>query len=537
MAYPVRLLIILFTPFLGLACALKPLEAEGLPPEAPRPAVNPGGSTAAEKESAKPSERPKILPLSSDCRARFEKIQVLADRVPSLFVDLKRSSSEIYDDMVQCSSLCNEFLSQCDGTAEAAEVRGTHVRMEVGRLARWQEEPSQKARSPEEREQAYKAHVEDLLNMARQAVKDSEAGSRARETALRLLIDLYNRTLQFTKVPYLGEQFVTEFPKSRQRPSIHLAVAGALLASGACAEAVAYLNKVIKDHVDDPEYVHYNEKLFDALTCVGDLEGMEDLMHVVRAEYPLRLPTLKEGHYLRNQYEQWLCMSPFWIGFVRMALGDVDGARKTFHDHIAEYVVRTEKMKKEGKPIGSGDICTITVDYRTRDMLDVLDNFYGKAPTNCFKLENFWVSEKKLDWKECQGKIVVAVFRSPGDVRAEKFLQEVNSLVKAHEKDGLLGITLAFRAGRPGEEADSKSMQDFRDDLKNLGVTLPAGFDPDDQGHKLFREVHATVGTASVVVFNRKGQISWFLADPRDMDRAILRRVIERMLAEKTAKG
>jgi hypothetical protein len=40
-----------------------------------------------------------------------------------------------------------------------------------------------------------------------------------------------------------------------------------------------------------------------------------------------------------------------------------------------------------------------------------------------------------------------------------------------------------------------------------------------------------------VVVFGRDGRIAWFLADPRDMDRGVLRRVVDRLLAGDAGKA
>ncbi len=71
----------------------------------------------------------------------------------------------------------------------------------------------------------------------------------------------------------------------------------------------------------------------------------------------------------------------------------------------------------------------------------------------------------------------------------------------------------------------------MRKDLKALGVSLPAGYDP-DRKHSIYQAVGATVGTPSFVVLNRKGEMAWYLQDPRDLDRKLMRRVIERLLAE-----
>jgi hypothetical protein len=76
------------------------------------------------------------------------------------------------------------------------------------------------------------------------------------------------------------------------------------------------------------------------------------------------------------------------------------------------------------------------------------------------------------------------------------------------------------------------AVQKMRDDMKKLNVSLPAGFDP-DRKHKIFSCLRGTVGTASFALIDRQGRLAWWLADPRDLDREILRRVVERLLKEK----
>ena len=119
-------------------------------------------------------------------------------------------------------------------------------------------------------------------------------------------------------------------------------------------------------------------------------------------------------------------------------------------------------------------------------------------------------------------------------------------MVKERKADGLRGITLGFLTGQPKpaarevpveggsvlvEPPDAPALEALRDDLRSLDVSLPAGYDPDRQQHALFKALHAMVGTPTFVVFDKEGRFAWYLADPRDLDRAIARRVLERLLA------
>ena len=108
----------------------------------------------------------------------------------------------------------------------------------------------------------------------------------------------------------------------------------------------------------------------------------------------------------------------------------------------------------------------------------------------------------------------------------------------AHDSDR---NTPTAKAPRPVEEVfrflkehgwEDEKLQRMRDELEQLGARIPGGFDPDRKKQSFFRATHGTVGTASCVVIDREGEMAYFMADPRDMDRQILRRVVERLLKE-----
>jgi hypothetical protein len=106
-------------------------------------------------------------------------------------------------------------------------------------------------------------------------------------------------------------------------------------------------------------------------------------------------------------------------------------------------------------------------------------------------------------------------------------------MVKEKEKEGLAAVTLCFLTGKPDPAGDLKALDEMRADLDKLGVSLPGGYDPDRVQQSIFRALHGNVGPSpSCVILNRKGEVAWYLNNPRNMDRKIARRVIERLLKE-----
>ena len=141
----------------------------------------------------------------------------------------------------------------------------------------------------------------------------------------------------------------------------------------------------------------------------------------------------------------------------------------------------------------------------------------GQVVTRIVVLRSGWVTDETTTLKESRGKVVVALFRRPGDNRAAKFLQELDRYVKTRGTDGLVGLTACYFSERSDSATELKEF--MRSDLSSLDVSLPAGIDGKHENASILRGVHAIVGPSSTfLVFNRKGEQAWYLPDPKAND-------------------
>jgi len=483
-------------------------------------------------ETPRPAEAsPAPVPPTPESLAALLKVRGLDRQVPrGVYTGVRRPNDELHKSILAAIEACRRYVADYPGTEPWCEVKGILSRMELARVPRLLESFKAEGASAEEAESRYAEHLKDQGMLAESTAAECPAGSPGRTDALHALVYFCERTDDHEKLRRTAETLLQERPDMEGRPYVHLAVARSLIYTQRYEEAQKHLDDVIRVHSDDPEYVLYIESLQDALTAAGNLKGLQDLAELKLAEYPARIPLLPPDHYLVGQYEQNLCMAPFWIGFVRMALGDSDGAKQAFRDHIQQNTTRQEKAVAEGHTPRQ-DNCYITVEYRSKSLLEFLENYLGKVPRVDLDLGELWATPRQPTLRESRGKVVALLFRMPGNVRAESFLQHIDALARKH-KDDLVAVTLGFRAGKPNPSEDRVLLQKMRDDLKRLNVDIPAGFDPDRQGQRIFREVFAVIGTPSFVVLNRKGELAWYLADPRELDRAVATSVIERLLAE-----
>jgi tetratricopeptide (TPR) repeat protein len=491
------------------------------------------------------------------CKLTLSRLRALDAAVPVVFLDLTRSVDEINEDIKEGIALSRRFLAECNEPEPSSEVKALLARFLLARNARHREEiekeryqalkdlglsQAETAEAWETEKAAVASEMDAYFREIKLLVNDavtSKQVPRARQAALRVALELAEREGNYENLRESARVLLEEHPDYAYASSVRTSVARSYASEGRYKEAVDYLRGIIEKRRNDPECVIYNDRLFDALTGMGDLEGMEDLMHQIRNEYPDRMQAV-QSEFLKGLYEQWYYNAPFWIGFVRMALGDAEGAKAAFRESIVEIEQLRQELTAQGKSLNK--VIEIYLEFRTKDLLEFLEDYQGNAPKMDFDLGSMWATDEKLTLQGSRGSVVAALFRPPRNVRAQRFLQEIDRMVKERKADGLRGITLGFLTGQPKpaareggsvlvEPPDAPALEALRDDLRSLDVSLPAGYDPDRQQHALFKALHAMVGTPTFVVFDKEGRFAWYLADPRDLDRAIARRVLERLLA------
>ena len=475
--------------------------------------------------------------LTPECNALLAKARRLREGIPRVFLAMKRKAADINRDMIECISVCESYLNSCAGTTLDCEVKGLLARVLLGRYERHRQELRNEFKDEqlpdEELKIALDAQMTEyrkrIRELAEAAAKCSSSKSPYKAEALRVLVDVSQRERDFEQLRAGADLLLDEFPDYDLRSTVIFSKGRSFIAQGDYQGAVDYMRQVIDERSEDDEYIMYNIVLFEGLSGAGNLEGVEELMETILVQYPVRLPKVKKD-YLRGQYEQWLNVAKFWIGFARYGLGDLDGARQAFEEHRAQGESLRAKLAERGQKLDP--VVEITLEYRTKDLLLFLEEFQGNVPEVDMEFGSHWATVETMTLAEARGNVVIIVFRRPGDRRSASFLQEAAKLVDESGRDGLNAVTVGYLLGNPDAAADAEKLHRMREDLKQLGIQLPAGYDPDRQRQSFFRAVHGTVGTASCVILDRNGGLAYFMADPRDMDRQVLRRVVGRLLKE-----
>jgi tetratricopeptide (TPR) repeat protein len=321
-------------------------------------------------------------------------------------------------------------------------------------------------------------------------------------------------------------------PDWPDRGAVHADIADSFFREGNYEDARKHIEKVLDAEPGMPDAAYCDEKLFEALTWCGDLDAMEALVLRRMADYPARLKDPKVTNFDTEVIGRLLDTGQFWLGHIRLALGDRAEARACFLRHIAEIDAKEAEGKTKGESLNA--VARIFRDFRSRDLLRFVDERMGNRPEIDFDLGDLWCTEERPTLASSRGKVFAAFFGLPSSPRSAPFLKALDGIWRKEHTRGLEAVVIAMRGG--GEARDQ--VEGFRASLARAGIVIPAGLDPNMPVPLIFRKMGAVVSpamvnpTATFVVFDREGRFAWYLPDPLPADAGVARAVIERLLAK-----
>lgn len=256
---------------------------------------------------------------------------------------------------------------------------------------------------------------------------------------------------------------------------------------------------------------HSRGNLDDMLACLRLVETMESLL--LGAANPIVLSA--------PEYEHVFLTNGFWLGYTLFSLGDFDGARAALRDYIA----RIDGLERERGSLSG--LLQVYRDARAKDVLEFLETRAGKPAPEDLDLGDSWVTGERLRLADCRGKVVALLFRGAEDQRSGAFLGPLSGLCA--KRSDLRIATVAFYGSdsTPAEQAAR-----LKEDLESLGYDGPAGFDPDADRQRIFRTFQVGVGSATFVIVNKRGEIAWYMPDPRGIDVRFAETLLLRLAAE-----
>jgi tetratricopeptide (TPR) repeat protein len=506
-----------------------------------------GGSESGAKTGL---GKTKAADLSDECRESHRELRALRLRIPFVFHDLKRSTKDIDKDVREAISIAEKFLVDCSPTEIDAWVKSFLARDLSTRYKRYQSElkksleselaPIGGKLSPAQREEVNKtlrAMMRDYLaridKLCAEGLADSELKSVTHCNCLGVLADKdFTFTRKFEEFrknafAYVNNGCDSVIPNGQD---YDYSIGMSYVMEGLYQEAQEHFEKVIKKKADSPEVVLYNIGLWEALYALGDLESGQALLMRIRDEYGKKLDdksfTDSLSKTLFNQYQQWYYISDFWIAFCDYALGNDDAALagfRTYNDRADQFQEQLKFLNRQLPPV-----IRIYRDFRSREFVMMLEEHQGQPAKADFDVGIEWAYGEPLTIRQSKDKVLAVLFRQPQNARGTPFLREINKFVEDNP-DTFAAATFGFVPFVLNEAAKAARFDNMTKELTSLGIKFPGGFDVTENS-RVFRTLNATVGTASMIIFDAEGRVAWFHVDPTSNDINVLDRVIGRLI-------
>lgn len=484
--------------------------------------------------------------LSAECQVVYAELEKLRDGIPYVFSDLKRKPDEIDVDLQRSVQLAENFLKDCEENTYSPGVKALLARHLSSRYKRQEAvykksltkqtglaklNRVQRAQIAAQVKVLMTSYLDRIEELGQESLAASKPGTRTHCEALSVLADLsFNYLRDYESLRTLAGQYLAagceEVLKGNQ--DYYYNISMSYLREDKFDEAREYILKVLKDRSDRPQYAIYNICLFEALYALGEMESLEELMLRLQKEYVERL---KDGTLPKSiwaQYSQWSLISDFWVGFATYALGDMDSARAGFQRYIDKIDQMEQELAQVGKDLPS--VARIYRDFRARDYTQYIQEYHGKIPSLDFDAGVEWLSGKPLSFAKTreEGKVLAILFRQAKNLRALPFLKLLDTLQKQNP-DKFVAATLSFMPRGLTAEGRQQRLDNLRTELQENELGLSSGFDISAK-HKVFRGLHATVGSASFIIFDSEGKSAWYHVDPTTRDLNTLQRVADRLL-------
>ncbi|HVR76145.1 MAG TPA: tetratricopeptide repeat protein [Planctomycetota bacterium] len=450
-------------------------------------------------------------PLPKECDETLAAVRKYLEELPKNLSGMKDADSDrLASETERLLLLCQNFDAGCSSHPRRGELDHWHARLLSLMTERVRVKLVQECKplpNPLECVQGKMAsYMEVVERLQRRALERLPADDPLRPRALQLAGQACAEARRPADAGAVYESFLETYPEDPEVDKVTLALGRALLEMEKHDEGIRVIKAGIDKFYTSDSYAYFGEVLWQLYVAKGDLDGMLECTRRVETVYPLRLTNSSLRASERETFEQFIDFNGFRKGYTHFARGELEKAREAFQAHIAAISSKESSVGKLKPP-------SAIYRQRSESMLQFLQDLAGLPIPQDFDLGEHWVTAKQVRGADARGKVLAVVFRGVGDERSAAFAGPLSQICA--KTPDMEFLTIHYLRG--GENIQQQA-DELRADLFRAGIEGAAGFDPDAAEKKLFRAFQANVGSATFFIVNRRGELVWFMPDPRPLD-------------------
>jgi len=470
----------------------------------------------------KVKDAPRATAAGGECQKLYAELRQFMDSMPTQLRSIKGDAAkQLAANVTRHEGLCRDYIEKCASqpSGQVGEVEFIYAKHMQALKLRRQGDFLAGARTKAADAlrgwlDTYMGEVERLANSAFEKLPEDHP---ERPQALQLAGQAASAAFHHENAQRHFAKFLRLYPDHAEGHAIQLALARALFDVGAYEKAVRVTLEGIEKYDSSVLLPTYGELLWKIYHAMGDFDGMEECVQRVEELYPVRLAKPGLAEEARPGYERFLDFNGFRRGYLHFARGDFAAARAAFQEHI-------DRLDGKEKAFGSLKPESNVYRMRSADCLSVVEELAGLPAPAEFNLGEGWITRKHVRVAESTGKAVAVVFRGVDNARSAVFLGPLSRFCAS--RPDIEMVTISYLQG-------PESMRKLRDrlnaELGTLDFEGAAGFDPDFEAKQIFRKYHANVGSATFVILNRRGELVWFMQDPRGVDVKFAEKLLTRV--------
>jgi tetratricopeptide (TPR) repeat protein len=421
---------------------------------------------------------------------------------------------------------CERFLRQSPDHPKAAEVEyiyAHHLYVLSERRATAEEYAARDTKRKFDRRSFMEGYMGHVEKYARSALGKLPKEHQFRRPAMKLVADACLSSYRYPAAQQAYEEYLQAYPTAPDSDSAVSSLARATLEGGAYDRGIELIEKALKERFASDEYLSFSEFLWKLYHAKGDLAGMERSIQGVETTFPLKLLKENLNPELKERYALILDFLGFRRGYTLFARGDFARARDTFTKHVQDLVAKEAKLKDEKKALNQA---ALVFRGRSEANLEFLEKCAGLPPAMDLDLGPLWITPKTVTFREAKGKVVGLLIAGFDESRWGQFAVDLADQCAARPDMEFVTLYALKGSTAPEEQKDTAAAH-----LASRGYKGAAGFDPDAQGRKLINSFHIRYGTATFLIANRKGELVWFMEDPRPFDVEFAKKLMEAVAA------
>ena len=470
-----------------------------------------------------------------ECKELPKEILGFYRSLPTVFRTSNEAADSMARDTQRMLQKCHQALKTCDSTAnpeQYAEVQFVTAKLVYILSKRYRMQTMNDLKKDptvgpdalgEELHRRFKDYLSQVHDLARRAYETLGAKNPLRPRALEVLAFSLHEAKEYQASVKVYKEFTEKFPDDERLDKVVNALGRAYLEGDWYDSGIDLLEKAVKDHYASESYPYFIETLRKLNVGKGDVAGFERAVKQGMIVFPLKRKSSKATRQVRDVCDRLFLYYGFWKGYGRMASGDLEGARAAFTQHVGTINTRENELHGKGQQLRPEYAI-----YRGRSdvTLSFLDRLAGQPAPR--ELDLLWVTDEEVTLSDSVGKVVAILFRGVDHRRSKEFMADLSHICAVNPDFEMVSVHYLRRQQSPLLRQEA-----LREELDRLGYSAAAGFDPDAESQSLFRDAYGVkVGSPSLTIVDRDGNLVWFMEDPRALDVQFVKAIMTRVARE-----